>query len=66
MDVSQRVSSCRLSTSAITGSSRLEREEQPGLTVPGPLPGNEATSENQSRVQGREEEQGGGPWVIVS
>lgn len=33
---SQRVSSCRLSISAIMGSCRLEREEQPRLTVPGP------------------------------
>lgn len=48
------------------GSCRLEREEQPRLTVPGPLPGNEATSENQSSAQEREEERGEGPWVIVS
>ncbi|KAG5201216.1 hypothetical protein MJG53_013141 [Ovis ammon polii x Ovis aries] len=40
------------------GSCRLEREEQPRLTVPGPLPGNEATSENQSSAQEREEERG--------
>ena len=52
-----------------SGQFSLEREEEPGLSrarSPSHLLGSEATSENQSRAQGREEERGGGPWVIVS